>query len=107
MSAPFVEHDFWKKLAQQAKKMGRSLLEQALKLFYAAQDPETPHWAKITIYATLAYLVLPLDAVPDVLPGIGYSDDLGVLAAAMSAVALYVKEEHIQKARQTLKRWFD
>ena len=34
----------------------------------------------------LAYLVLPSDAVPDVVPLVGLADDAGVLAAAVAAL---------------------
>ena len=34
----------------------------------------------------LAYLLAPVDAVPDLLPGAGLVDDAGVLAAALAAI---------------------
>ncbi|MBI3185315.1 MAG: DUF1232 domain-containing protein [Myxococcales bacterium] len=46
------------------------------------RDPLVPLWRKLTALAAAAYLVLPVDAVPDVLPVLGWLDDLGVLSAA-------------------------
>src|SRR5690554_1492812 len=51
-----------------ASRAGYGLLERALWLHLAAQRPETPAWARSVIYGALGYLVLPADAVPDVLP---------------------------------------
>lgn len=100
-------HDrFWTKIARYALKAGRKLIEKALILYFVATDGDTPRWAKASIFAALAYFVSPLDAIPDVLPAVGYSDDLSVLGAALVAVSAHVKEEHVQKARQQLERWF-
>lgn len=69
-------------------------------------DAETPIWAKTTIYGALGYFVSPIDAIPDVTPIVGYSDDLGVLVLALATVSAYVKDEHVTKAKETLLRWF-
>lgn len=102
----FSEHNFWHKVKNFAKVAGETVLESALKIYYSAQDPDTPTWAKSTVYAALGYFISPIDAIPDITPIVGYSDDLGVLVAATAAVAMYIKEEHAQKAKNTLKQWF-
>lgn len=102
----YSEEGFWKKISQYAKKAGEGTIIQALKLYYAAQDPDTPTWAKTTIYGALGYFISPIDALPDFTPVLGYTDDLGVMAAAIGIVAVHIKEEHGEQARQTLKRWF-
>ncbi len=38
--------------------------------------------------------------------GVGYTDDLGVLAAAATAIATHMKPEHTERAKQTMKQWF-
>lgn len=81
-------------------------MEPALKLYYSAQDSDTPIWAKTTIYGALGYFISPIDAIPDLSPIVGYSDDLGVLVAALATVAASIKNEHGVKAKETLKRWF-
>jgi uncharacterized membrane protein YkvA (DUF1232 family) len=65
-----------------------------------------PRWAKLTIYAALAYFVLPLDAIPDLIPGVGYVDDLGALGTALLTVASYVNDDVKQRARQRMTQWF-
>lgn len=102
----YSEDDFWSKVKNYAKVAGESVLEPALKMYYAAMDSDTPVWAKGIIFAALGYFISPIDAIPDITPVIGYTDDLGVLVAALAAVASHIKEEHTAKARETLKQWF-
>jgi uncharacterized membrane protein YkvA (DUF1232 family) len=45
------------------------------------------------IYGALAYFIFPLDAVPDFVPMTGYTDGLGVLAAAVATTAAYITPE--------------
>ena len=58
------------------------------------------------IVGVLAYFILPADAIPDMIPGAGYTDDLGALAAALTMLAAHLREEHFRQARETLRRWF-
>lgn len=102
----YSEEGFWDKLAKFAKAAGREVVEKALQLYYAAQAPETPQWAKTVIYAALAYFILPLDAVPDYIPAAGYTDDLGALAAAFATVAAYITPEIVEQAKEKADEWF-
>ena len=52
--------------------------------------------------AALAYFLLPLDAVPDMLVGIGFTDDAAVIAAVMGAFARNVTAEHRARAARRL-----
>lgn len=83
---------------------GRKTLLTALTLFYCLKDSDTPAWAKGVIVGALGYLVLPVDAIPDILPGIGYGDDWGALVAALGTVAAYIKDEHKAKAAAQVDR---
>ncbi len=103
----FSEDSFWEKVKKFAKSAGESVLEPALKLYYAAQDPDTPVWAKTIVYGALGYFISPIDAIPDITPIVGYSDDLGVLVAAIAAISAHIKDIHKEKAKETLKQWFN
>jgi uncharacterized membrane protein YkvA (DUF1232 family) len=104
--AGYSEQDFWQKLRQFAVLAGRNVVEKVLTLYYAAQRPETPLWAKMVIYSSLAYFILPTDALPDFMPFVGYSDDLGTLASAMVTVAMSITPEVKTVARQKVQEWF-
>ena len=80
-------------------------LEKALMLYYCLKDSDTPTWARTVIAGALAYFILPTDAIPDALAMVGFTDDLGALAAAAFTVAAHVKDEHLAEARATASRW--
>lgn len=102
----FSNDGFWDKSVKYAKIAGQEVIEKALWLYYAAQSPQTPAWAKTTIYAALGYFIFPVDAIPDVVPVVGYADDLGVLTAAVAAVTMDITDEVKVQAKQKLKEWF-
>jgi uncharacterized membrane protein YkvA (DUF1232 family) len=102
----YSEPRFREKLARAARAAGRQVVEKALWLFFAARRPETPRWAKATVYGALAYFIVPLDAIPDLAPLAGYTDDLGVLAVAVTTIAAYIDEGVREKTRRVLARWF-
>lgn len=106
MTKGYSDDKFWKKLFKHAKAAGREVVEKALLMFYAAQEPATPGWAKGVIYGALAYFILPTDTIPDFLPGVGYVDDLTALAAALATVAIYITPEVQEKASAKLSQWF-
>ncbi|NYT83304.1 DUF1232 domain-containing protein [Alcaligenaceae bacterium] len=102
----FTKKGFWQKLGPRARSIGRETLEKALYLYYAVQSPLTPKWAKRVIYGALGYFILPLDAIPDLAPVLGYTDDLSVMAAALATVAFYITPDVKAQAQQKLDQWF-
>jgi uncharacterized membrane protein YkvA (DUF1232 family) len=105
-ASDYSESSFWEKIKEFALKAGREVIEKALWLFYAAQRPETPAWAKTVIYGALAYFISPIDAIPDITPVIGYVDDLGVIGGAITAVSFYINDEVKEQASEKLQNWF-
>jgi uncharacterized membrane protein YkvA (DUF1232 family) len=75
-----------------------------LAVYYCARDPETPAGAKALLLAALAYFVLPIDAIPDVIAGIGFTDDAAVLAIAIALVGRHLKPRHKDAAREWLAK---
>ena len=102
----YSDNSFWDKVKTFAITAGREVIEKALWLYYAAQRPETPKWAKAAIYGALAYFISPLDAIPDITPWVGFTDDLGALAAAIAMTSAYINEDVKAKASQKLWDWF-
>ena len=102
----YSDNSFWDKVKTFAITAGREVIEKALWLYYAAQRPETPKWAKAAIYGALAYFISPLDAIPDITPLVGFTDDLGALAAAIAMTSAYINEDVKAKASQKLLDWF-
>jgi uncharacterized membrane protein YkvA (DUF1232 family) len=102
----YSDDRFWAKLFRYAKRAGREVVEKALWLHYAAQDEKTPVWARTTMYGALAYFIVPADLVPDLIPGVGYTDDLAAIAAALTTVAMYITPEVKAKAASQVQHWF-
>ena len=100
----FEEASFWSKLTDAAGAAGREVIAIALTLYYALIDPDTPTWAQATIIGALVYFISPVDAIPDFIPGIGYVDDLAVMAAAIATLGTHIKVEHRQKASEWVER---
>lgn len=102
----YSDDSFWSKLGRYARVAGREVVEKALQLFYALQNPRTPKWAKTVIVGALAYFILPTDAIPDFIPVAGYGDDLGALTAALTTVAIYITDDVKKAAGEKVRQWF-
>jgi len=70
--------------------------------YYCAVDGETPVKAKLVLFAALGYFVLPVDALPDFVTGLGFTDDATVLATALGIVGAHIREPHRVAARRLL-----
>ncbi|HEY9360497.1 MAG TPA: YkvA family protein [Xanthobacteraceae bacterium] len=97
-----VRREFWRKARRVAARL--PFAEDLLAAYYCAFDRATPVQVKAALVAALAYFVLPLDAVPDMLPVIGFTDDATVLLTALRMVAGRVRPEHRAAARVALAR---
>jgi uncharacterized membrane protein YkvA (DUF1232 family) len=97
-----VKEKFLPKLARVLSQV--PFAEDLLAAYYCAFDRATPVKAKGILLGALAYFVLPIDLVPDMVLGLGFTDDLAVLLAAFNVVRTHVTEAHRQRARDTLAR---
>ena len=70
--------------------------------YYCATDDETPRKVKLVLFAALGYFVLPVDLIPDVITGLGFTDDATVLATALGVVGAHIKPQHRLAARRLL-----
>lgn len=102
----YSDASFWEKVAKCARLAGREVIEKSLWLYYAAQSPKTPAWARTVILGALAYFILPADAIPDVLPLVGFTDDLGAIMAALAMVAVFIDKDVKEQAAKKLSDWF-
>lgn len=105
-SGEYSEKNFWEKLKRHAKAAGAEAVEKILCMHEALKDPDTPAWAKTVIVGALGYFIMPLDAIPDITPMVGFTDDLGAIAAATALVATPIKDEHVTRAKASMDRWF-
>ena len=97
-----LRRHFWRKLGAGLARI--PFAEDLLAAYYCAFDRDTPLAVKGMLVAALAYFVLPTDAVPDVLPVIGFTDDAAILAATLKLVADHIRPLHRDAARDALNR---
>ncbi len=102
----YSDEKFWDKLKKFAKKAGSSVVYAVLLLYYTLQKPEVPKKTKAIIIGALGYFILPVDLLPDMLMGIGFTDDLGALGIALFQVAMYIDDDVKMKAKVKLEDWF-
>ena len=92
--------------SESAKKAGLKAIYMALLLYYALESPTISTVDKAIIYGALGYFICPIDIIPDILPFIGLTDDIAVLAWAFSRVKRNVTDMTREKAKTKLKIWF-
>lgn len=95
-----VRAGFWRKARQTLGKV--PFTEDAVAAFHCALDSATPLPIRATLFGALAYFVMPFDAIPDFIVGLGYTDDAAILIAAFTAARVHITEAHRAKARAWL-----
>ncbi len=106
MEKHYSDDKFWEKLKKFALRAGHSVVYTALLLYYVLQKPDLPAKARVTILAALGYFIFPLDLIPDLAVGIGFTDDLGALGVALFQVAMHIDDNVKAKAKAKLVDWF-
>jgi uncharacterized membrane protein YkvA (DUF1232 family) len=96
----YSDKGFTDKIKGLAGKVG--FLRQAVAMYFALRDPQTPAWVKAAIVAALGYFILPTDLVPDFIPVAGYADDAGVITTTMGVIDMYVTDQHRAEADKFL-----
>lgn len=86
-------------------KAGAKVIYPVLLLVYAYRRKETPTWAKTVILGALSYFVSPIDMIPDLTPLLGYTDDLSVIVAGISSIAMYINDDVRKQAKDKLRSW--
>lgn len=97
---PPDEPRFWKKLRRVLARI--PFAEDLVAAYYCATDRETPGYVRAVLLGAIAYFILPVDMVPDVLAGLGFTDDASVLAAAIAAVGRHLLPKHRLLAKKAL-----
>lgn len=93
---------FWRT----AKKTARHVpfMEEVVAAYYCALDQRTPLRVKGVLFGAIAYFVLPTDSIPDFILGLGFTDDIAVLSAAIAAVRAHLTPAHRLAAREALSK---
>ncbi|TGL62710.1 DUF1232 domain-containing protein [Leptospira ognonensis] len=97
----FVKENFWGKV----KKFGEKIpfLKDVVAMYYCLLDEKTPLKAKASITLALVYFISPIDAIPDFIAALGFTDDIGIIATTLLLIKTQLKEEHYEQAEAALK----
>jgi uncharacterized membrane protein YkvA (DUF1232 family) len=102
----YSEKSLWEKIKKFSKAAGTKVIYAVLLLYYAMKDDSVSLKTKLFIAASLGYFILPTDAIFDLTPIIGYSDDLGVLLFALKQISSAITPAVKENARTKIKEWF-
>jgi len=97
-----VERKFWDKLRKYIRQV--PFVGDLIAAYYCAVDPVTPLHVKAVLFGALAYFIMPIDLIPDVIAWVGFTDDAAVLYAALRIVAPHIKDHHRRQARAAIDR---
>ncbi len=95
-----VKARFWSTLRKAARQI--PFADELVAAYFCALDPQTPARVRATLLAALAYFIMPFDVIPDILAGIGFSDDVTVLLGAIALVRAHITASHRDAARRAL-----
>lgn len=91
-AGPSPPAGFWRKARANLDRV--PFLEDAVAAYYCAIDPGTPAAVKAALVGVLVYFVLPFDLIPDVLLGVGFTDDAAVIAGVIAAMRRHMTAGH-------------
>lgn len=104
-SSHFSELSFMQKVGRVGELLGDTILMPVLKLYYILLEPSVPKQTKLYIMGALGYFILPIDLLPDFLPGLlGFSDDLIVVGIILRQVRKYETPQIQAKAEHLLRK---
>ncbi|MCF2638414.1 DUF1232 domain-containing protein [uncultured Fusobacterium sp.] len=102
----YNEKNFLDKLKKVLKIIGVKGVYMLLILYNTLQRKDIPPKEKSIIIGALGYFLLPLDALPDITPIVGYSDDIFALGMAILKVMPFIDDEIKKKSKEQIKKWF-
>ena len=102
----YNDSSFLDKVTKYGKLIGITALYKAVQLWFVSQKPDVPARTKAVIMGALGYLIAPLDFLPDLLPVLGYTDDIVAITFALIKVQGYIDEEVERKSKKLLTKIF-
>lgn len=73
-------------LLASAKAWARTIKRDVVAVYFAARHPDTPLLVRLLALAVAAYALSPIDLIPDVIPVLGYLDDLLIVPIGLVIV---------------------
>jgi uncharacterized membrane protein YkvA (DUF1232 family) len=86
--------------ANWARRSAHRLRRNAHMLWIAARDPRTPFLAKLIVGLVAAYVLSPIDLIPDFIPVFGMLDELIVVPIGLWFASLLVPDALMRQFRE-------
>jgi len=86
-------------MTQNLRSWARTVKRDVSALALAARDPRTPWYAKLTAMLVIAYVLSPIDLIPDFIPVIGWLDDLILVPLGLLLVIRLMPKELMAELR--------
>ena len=97
----------WDSIALWSRRVGRAATRPVLLMWYVMTGKNTPRRDKWAIFASIAYLVLPIDILDSKrLPIIGWLDEVASLAVLLQKMGKHITPEMEERAKRQLDLWF-
>jgi len=84
--------------------MLRALIDQIILTWRLIRDPRVTLWSKAIPVLALAYVLSPLDLIPDFILGLGQLDDLGIILGAMRLFEAVTPDYIVAEHRKEIAR---
>ena len=97
-----VRFDFWGKLKGVAGNV--PFVDDLVAAYFCALDPATPMRVRGMLLAALAYFIMPIDVIPDIVVGLGFADDMALLTAVVGLVSANITPVHRAAAARALDK---
>ena len=102
----YNDNDFWSIVKTYGKTIGSGVIVKVLELYYLLQKAGIPNKIKVMIMGALAYLICPVDLIPDVLPLIGWTDDATAISLVVNQLGSHIDGEITDLARKKTEEIF-
>jgi uncharacterized membrane protein YkvA (DUF1232 family) len=76
--------------------------KELIMFWHVIRHPETPAKAKLVAMLAVLYVISPIDLIPDVIPVIGWLDDVGVVTLLLSIAYKFLPRELYGSLRATV-----
>ncbi|HET8630802.1 MAG TPA: YkvA family protein [Thermomicrobiales bacterium] len=89
------------------RRRARRLKREVYALYLACKDPRVPWYARLLVGGVVAYAFSPLDLIPDVIPVLGYLDDMVLIPLGIALALRLIPPHVLAECRQEAQRVMD
>jgi uncharacterized membrane protein YkvA (DUF1232 family) len=90
---------------QTLQAWARRIRQDVLTLWFAARHPRTPWYARALGTIAVAYALSPIDLIPDVIPVLGYLDDVILLPILIWMTIRILPPDVLLASRASAEAW--